>query len=226
MSGSRSWRGVRERGIGGTLVDTLLAADNTPLRRWEAKTLAIIKRYVTPDRQSKSHRDEASSYRIPVLSPRDRRAFLQTFWSPFLPDACWEGTRRQQDGTAQVYLDVSGSMDHEMPIIVNLLGRLGRHIRRPFWAFSDKVAPATIEKGKLKTSTTGGTSMACVLDHVAQTRPDAAIVVTDGYIEKLDKRLVGRASATRLHVLVTRNGSPNLIAAAGLPYTQLDKVPG
>jgi hypothetical protein len=225
MNGSGIWRGVRDRGIGGPLADTLIAANDTPLRRWERKTLALIKRYVTSDPQSRSHREETSSYRIPVLSPTDRRAFLQTFWSPFLPDSSWEGTRRQRDGTTQVYLDVSGSMDHEMPIIINLLNRLGRHIRRPFWAFSDKVVPAVIENGRLKTSTTGGTSMACVLDHVAQTRPDAAIVVTDGYIEALDKRLVGRTSATRLHVLVTREGSPKLIATSGLPYTQLDKVP-
>jgi hypothetical protein len=28
-----------------------------------------------------------------------------------------------------------------------------------------------------------------------------------------------------MHVLVTRNGNPGLIAKAGLPYTQLEQVP-
>lgn len=225
MNGHGIWRSPRDRGIGGALANTLFAADDKPMRRWEAKTLAVIKRYITPDRQSRAHREELWSYRIPVLSPADRRAFLRAQWSPFLPDASWEGGRQQRDGTAQVYLDVSGSMDAEMPLIIGLLNRLGRHIRRPFWTFSNEVAPAEIVKGNLKTATTGGTSMSCVLEHVAKTRPDAAIVVTDGYIEALDRKLVALASRTRLHVLVTRDGDPKLIAKAGLPYTQLEGVP-
>ena len=225
MNGHGIWRSPRDRGIGGALANTLFAAEDKPMRRWEAKTLAVIKRYITPDRQSRAHREELWSYRIPVLSPADRRAFLRAQWSPFLPDASWEGVRQQRDGTAQVYLDVSGSMDAEMPLIIGLLNRLGRHIRRPFWAFSNEVAPAEIVKGNLKTATTGGTSMSCVLEHVAKTRPDAAIVVTDGYIEALDRKLVALASRTRLHVLVTRDGDPKLIAKAGLPYTQLEGVP-
>jgi predicted metal-dependent peptidase len=99
------------------------------------------------------------------------------------------------------------------------------HIRRPFWAFSNEVSPAVIERGSLKTATTGGTSMACVLEHVSKTRPDAAIIITDGYIEALDRRLVTKTAGTRLHVLVTRDGNPNLINRAGLAYTQLDGVP-
>src|SRR3954451_14302696 len=43
----------------------------------------------------------------------------------------------------------------------------------------------THKDGKLVASTTGGTSMACVLEHVADTRPPSAIVVTDCYIEQL-----------------------------------------
>ena len=225
MNGHGIWRNPGDRGIGGPLANTLFASDDKPMRRWEAKTLAVIRRHITPDRHSRAHREELWQYRIPVLSPADRRAFLRAQWSPFLPEASWEGVRQQRDGTAQVYLDVSGSMDAEMPLIIGLLNRLGRHIRRPFWAFSNEVAPAEIVKGKLKTATTGGTSMSCVLDHVAKTRPDAAIVVTDGYIEALDRKRVATASRTRLHVLVTRDGDPRLIARAGLPYTQLEGVP-
>jgi len=87
------------------------------------------------------------------------------------------------------------------------------------------VVPAVIERGQLKAQTTGGTSLACVLEHVARTRPASAVVVTDGYIEILDRRLVMKASATRLHVLVTRDGSPKELLNAGLPYTQLDRIP-
>ena len=225
MNGHGIWRSPHDRGIGGPLADTLFAADNAPMRRWETKTLTVIKKYITPDRHSRARREELWTYRIPILSPADRRAFLRAQWSPFLPESSWEGHSLKHSGTAQVYLDVSGSMNHAMPLIIGLLNRLGRHIRRPFWAFSNEVAPAVIEKGNLKTSTTGGTSMACVLEHVAKTRPDAAIIITDGYIEALDRRLLVKAAGTRLHVLVTRDGNSNLIQRAGLPYTQLDEVP-
>ena len=167
----------------------------------------------------------ARDYRIPVLSPGDRRAFMKSLWQPFLPDSAWQTEVLQREGTTQVYLDVSGSMCAEMPQIIALLARLSRHIRRPFWAFSDMVAPAVIEHGQLKAATSGGTSMGCVLEHLAVTRPASAVVLTDGYIERLDRDLVTRAAATRVHVLVTRDGSPAELHRAGLSYTQLDKVP-
>jgi hypothetical protein len=124
-----------------------------------------------------------------------------------------------------VVLDVSGSMYAEMPQIIALLGRLSRYIRRPFWAFSNCIAPAVIKNGQLVASTTGGSSMACVLQHLAQTRPATAIVITDGYIERLCPSLVENAAGVRLHALVTRDGSPAELRRAGIPYTQLEKVP-
>ena len=67
--------------------------------------------------------------------------------------------------------------------------------------------------------------MACVLRHVAETRPATAIVITDGYIERLHPSLVKNAAGVRLHALVTRDGSPIELRRAGIPYTQLEKVP-
>jgi predicted metal-dependent peptidase len=116
-------------------------------------------------------------------------------------------------------------MNAEMPHIVALLAQLGGRIRRPLWAFSDVVAPAEIVRGQLKAQTSGGTSMRCVIEHLTRTRPAAAIVLTDGYIETLPKALVAKIAGVRLHVLVTRDGNPAQIAKAGLPYTQLEKLP-
>ena len=117
-------------------------------------------------------------------------------------------------------------MNEEMPRLIALLGRLSPYIRRPFWAFSDRVAPARIERGRLTTQTTGGTSMACVLRHVIAERPAAAVVVTDGFIEPVEPELVRDAlSRSRIHVLVSRHGSPGELKAAGLLYTQLKRFP-
>jgi predicted metal-dependent peptidase len=142
-----------------------------------------------------------------------------------LPDARWETEHRARAGSAHVYLDLSGSMTAEMPLIVTLLGRLAPYIRRPFWAFSNVVAPACITQGRLIADTTGGTSMGCVLAHVARTRPKAAIVVTDGYIEPIARAQVAATAGTRLHVVLTRDGSATELQRAGLPYTQLSQVP-
>jgi len=225
MNGSGIWRNPGSRGIGANPYEALFTGKNEPMQQWERKTLAILKQHLQPDRKSRATHEVPVDYRLPVLSPGDRRAFMRSLWAPFLPEAGWSTSKKIPDGTAQVYLDVSGSMYAEMPLIIALLGRLSRYIRRPFWAFSDIVAPAVIENGQLKAETSGGTSMSCVLEHLALTRPTSAIVVTDGYIENVDKRLIKDISATRFHAIVTRDGSPSALRRAGITYTQLDEVP-
>lgn len=116
-------------------------------------------------------------------------------------------------------------MNAEMPLIVKLLGRLARYIQRPFWAFSNEVAPAVIQNGRLIADTTGGTSMACVLEHIARTQPPSAVVVTDGYIEQLPRTLVRSIGSTRLHAIVTRDGSAALLEKVRIPFTQLGRIP-
>ena len=117
-------------------------------------------------------------------------------------------------------------MNAEMPLIVGLLGRVSRWIRRPFWAFSTEVVPAVIERGVLQAGTSGGTSLACVLEHVAKTRPACAVIVTDGFVEAIPKSLLaGLATHTRLHAIVTRDGNPAPLRNAGLAYSQLGSLP-
>jgi hypothetical protein len=226
MNGGGVWRTPKDRGVGSTAYSTLVTAADEALHHWQRRTLELLLEHLLPDPRSRAIRDVPQAYRIPVLSPGDRRAFLRAQWSPFLPEACWQGTMPRCEGTAQVYLDVSGSMNAEMPLVIALLARLSNWIRRPLWAFSNTVVPALIESGQLKTSTTGGTSMTCVLEHVAKTRPAAAIVLTDGYIEQLGQTAVRRAlAATRFTALLTRDGNPAQLHRAGIPYRQLDRVP-
>jgi len=82
-----------------------------------------------------------------------------------------------------------------------------------------------IEKGQLKTNTSGGTSMSCVLEHIAKTKPVSAVVLTDGYIEEVDRTLIRKTSSTKIHAIVTRDGSSSALHRAGISYTQLDRVP-
>jgi len=224
MNGSGVFRAQRA-GLGTDAYRNEVRPANTAVDRWRRETFAILRQHLLPDPRSIAREPSSRTFSLPVLSPGDRRAALRSLWSPFLPDARWETEHTARAGSAHVYLDVSGSMNAEMPLVVALLGRLSTYIRRPFWAFSNVVAPARIEQGRLIADTTGGTSMGCVLAHVARTKPQAAIVVTDGYIEALRPEQVAATTATRLHVIVTRDGDAAHLQRAGLAYTQLSKVP-
>jgi hypothetical protein len=224
MNGNGIWRS-QPPGNAAHLA-TLEAEGKSVIRHWERETLAILKRHLQPDRAAKKVEYAEEELLLPVLSTRDRRAFVRATWDPILPQARWITASKQRIGTAQVYLDVSGSMSEEMPQLIALLGQLSTYVRRPFWAFSNEVAPARIEQGRLITQTTGGTSMACVLRHVIDNRPAAAVIVTDGFIERVNPGLVKDAlSRSRIHVIVSRHGSPAELRSAGLPYTQLKRFP-
>jgi hypothetical protein len=224
MNGHGVFRSPKGRGVGAVAYQAALGGEDAGVERWRRETYAVLRRHLIPDPRA-ARETAAADAVMPVLAPGDRRAALRALWSAFLPDARWAATRPQPAGSAHVYLDASGSMHAELPLLVTLLARLSGYIRRPFWAFSTEVMPARIEQGRLITGTTGGTSMGCVLAHVARTRPRAAVVVTDGYIETLTAADVAAVQATRLHILVTRDGTTAPFARVGLPYTQLGKVP-
>ncbi|HQR54007.1 MAG TPA: hypothetical protein PLZ79_12110 [Burkholderiales bacterium] len=221
MNGGGIWRNA---GPGANPYQILVNPKQAALADWKARTLAVLRKHLEPAPGAPRTAVPVSA-RLPVLSPSDRRAFLRATWSPFLPEAEWAATATRPEGRAQVYLDVSGSMNAEMPLIVALLGQLSSWIRRPFWAFSTDVVPAVIEGGVLKAGTSGGTSLACVLEHVAKTRPACAVIVTDGYVEAIAKRRVAALGRTRLHAVVTRDGNPATLRAAGIPYSQLGRLP-
>ena len=225
MNGCGIWRSPKERGVGANAYRAAIPGVSEGVQRWRRETLEVLRRHLVPDPKAVRHDTRPLHFTVPVLSPGDRRATLRALWSPLLPEALWSTEQRLRSGTAQVYLDVSGSMNAEMPLIIGLLARLGRFIHKPLWAFSNVVAKAEIVNGRLLADTTGGTSMACVLEHIAETRPAAAVVVTDGYIETLSPGLLAGVRGTRLHVIVTRDGSPAMLQQAGISYSQLSELP-
>jgi len=225
MNGCGIWRSPKGRGVGANAYRAAIPGVSQGLQRWRRETLEVLRRHLVPDSKAVRRDTRPLHFTVPVLSPGDRRATLRALWSQLLPEALWSTEQRLRSGTAQVYLDVSGSMNAEMPLIIGLLARLGRFIRKPLWAFSDVVAKAEIVNGRLLADTTGGTSMACVLEHIAETRPAAAVVVTDGYIEALSPGLLAGVRGTRLHAIVTRDGSPAMLHQAGISYSQLSGLP-
>jgi hypothetical protein len=226
LKGSKIWRTAKTRGAGAAAQEAVVQGRECALAAWQRSTLALLKRHLEPDARARALENAPREYRLPILSPRDRRAFLRSLWSPFLPDAVWSVMAPRHQGSAQVYLDVSGSMWAEMPLLIALLSRLSPYVRRPFWAFSTEVARAHIEDGQLRTRTTGGTRLSCVLEHLAQTRPSAAVIITDGVVEQIQARTVALTEPTRLHAIITHGGNPVRLRSAGIPFTQLERLPG
>ncbi len=222
MTGAGIWRKPFDRGVGLQYGGMEVSAAERAMHLWEKEAVKVLTRCVTPDRNS-IFEHEPQPISLPVLNEGDKRGFLRSLWSPFLPDIVWNTEKKVRRGTTQIYLDVSGSMNHEMDALVSLIWRLRRFIRLPFWAFSDTVEPAEIRNGRLVTSTTGGTSMDAVLRHVALTRPGKAVVITDGYIENCDRDLIKAVSGQDIRAIVSRDGSPAQLERAGIPYSQLGR---
>lgn len=211
-------------GAGATAVVESISPGARALQRWKRETTQVLRRHLQPARRDAGDLSERTAM-LPLLSSSDRRAAMCSLWSAFMPDAAWSTSAIVPLGRAMVYLDASGSMHQELPLLVALLGQLGHLVSRPLWAFSTVVGPARLVGGRLELTTTGGTSMACVIDHIARTQPRAAVVITDGYIEDLRPAQVRAIGRTSLHVLVTRDGSTQVVAKAGLSFTQLGRVP-
>lgn len=195
-------------------------AANPEIRAWERLTLEILRKLVTPDRRAGVREAVPSLTRLPVLHAGDRRGVLRSMWNPLIADNTWTTHRMQPRGTVAVYLDVSGSMSQDLQPVTALLHRFERHLRRPFYAFANTVEPATFHKGRLVTRSTGGTSLACVLEHLRKTRPAKALVITDGFVEQLTSRAYALAGV-KVEVLLTAKGTLDVLRPSGWPVSRL-----
>jgi hypothetical protein len=223
MNGGGIWRNPRDHGVGRKAYPTGSSAKSMETRHWETTAIKALKECITPDRHSVRTKTVDQQSSLPVLNEGDRRGFMRSLWSPLLPEIVWSNKKNMPEGTTQIYLDVSGSMNREMERLVSLIWKLRRFIREPFWAFSDSVEQAVIKGGRLETNTSGGTSMNCVLRHIAETRPGKAVVITDGYIEKCSRSLLKQLNAQQMYAIVSRDGSPAELKRARIPYVQLER---
>ena len=201
------------------------AAQDPQVAAWEAQTVALLRRMVTPDPSHRITEPIPVTSHLPVLHGGDRRGVLRSLWSPILSENEWPGWRAKPRGSVAVYLDVSGSMHAELERLVQLLHRFERYLRRPFYAFANTVEPARISEGRLITASTGGTSLQCVLEHVRKTQPQKALIITDGFVEKL-KAGDAAVSGVSLHFLLSAKGTDSVIRPYGHPISRLATLPG
>jgi hypothetical protein len=111
-------------------------------------------------------------------------------------------------------------MDELLPPLIAVLNAHAAWIHPPLWAFSTEVHPATLRRGKLATHTTDGTELACVYSHLKRTGARRALVITDGYVEK-----VRAPKGCTVEALITHDGYADNLSARGVRVTRLPVFP-
>ena len=198
---------------GRSLADLLERVDVRPLNPG-ATVLAVLRRALLGAARRR-HAGALTELRptlrqdvIPAAS--DRRAAVARA-AGTVPLLYWRASRRcgGRSGRARVYVDVSGSMDEYIPFLYGALAALRDHVDSGLWLFSTKVTPipmAAFRRGIV--TTTGGTEIACVLEHALQNRVRKVLVITDGYVgEPTREHVIALArSRTEVRVVLTPDG--------------------
>lgn len=108
-----------------------------------------------------------------------------------------------------VYLDVSGSMDLELPFVYGALLPLLDHIHPRVHLFStaiDDISLSDLKEGKV--SSTGGTDISLVTGHMIEHKIDKAVFITDGLVGNVpaEHQLELRKLGTRVNTVLTYGG--------------------
>jgi hypothetical protein len=200
---------------GRSLADVLQALRVTPQEMVAAAVLRATRRALTAaaDRGPRlaSRRGGPRPALVPLPDPADRRAGVARALgaTPILHRSMLQDPRGRQDGVAHVYLDVSGSMDPWIAHLYGALAALRRHVAPQVHLFSTRVetVPLSTLRDGVRT-TTGGTDLACVLEHALAGRGRRVLIVTDGYVGPAPADLardVGR-KGLEVRVLLTPDG--------------------
>jgi len=194
----------RGRSLSDLLEEKTVAAA-TPGERVLAALRHALDDSATPGPRSAVRRPGPVPAVVPIPTPRDRRAAVARLAGrPPLLFAGEAGTPRARSaGRARVYLDVSGSMDPFLPFLRAALCRLASRIEPRVSLFSTRVASlpvADLARGKVRS--TGGTDVACFLEHALATGSRRILVVTDGYVGAPEPALAARVRAARLDLRV------------------------
>jgi hypothetical protein len=135
----------------------------------------------------------------------DRRAHLQRLLGaePLLWRGVAQQSRLQPSGQVAVYLDVSGSMEPWLPVLLESLTESAALLHWPLFGFSTEVHPVTrsqLAAGRFLS--TGGTHIACVVKHMLDAQVARAVVITDGYVQSVPTSLADLLRRTRPRVMV------------------------
>lgn len=199
---------------GRSLADVLKRADVEPARP-AVQVLQVLRRALLGVAMNRLARVPAARRQTlvqdAVPNASDRRAAVSRAvgFDPLLYERSSIAPRGGRAGSAQVYLDVSGSMNQYVPLLYGALVALRHHVHADVVLFSTNVASVRIsdlQKGSV--STTAGTDITCVLDHVLKTHVRKALIVTDGYVGAAARQQTDalQRARTDIRVVLTPGG--------------------
>jgi len=211
---------------GRSLADVLRCETVSPERSVDPAVLAAVRRALLGAADRGARRAERTEgprpALLPLLDPSDRRAGVARALGtrPLLYRSSLLDPRGRKDGATHVYLDVSGSMDPWLEDLYGALAAHRRHVAKDVHLFSTRVETVPL-RALLEGSrpTTGGTDVACALEHALALGARRALLVTDGYVGEPPPDLVRRAGARGLEIraLLTPGGwRPDLEPIAAL----------
>jgi hypothetical protein len=228
------------RGGGSHIFDFLMPKPKLPrtkfliaLRKLFDKAGVLRPDYCTPYAWKRVQYGQKISTYIPNW--RDRRAPAKEILfgdSPFLYKAEMKQHRLRWTprNVAHVYVDVSGSMNAELPWLAGALDPLHRQGLIRLYAFStvvDEVRRGTLLSGKIKY--TSGTDINCVYNYVLslspQIMPRKVVLLTDGYTGIPRGELHSQLIQKRIDLYVgIIEGSPNVLSAVAKHLEVMPKL--
>lgn len=223
MDSALIWNKPQTRGTGDSKRTDEQAIVKYKKNKWENSTFRLIQKSLIRDKKSKSETVTREMI-LPILSSHDSRALARYQFSGIIPLSKTEYLKTTESQRVSIYLDVSGSMDREIQSIVSLLYHFRSFIKLPLWVFSNEVEEARIKNGKLEYKSSGGTSISPVFVHLRKHKTEKCLIVTDGYVEKLDEVMLYGLRKDKINVLVSAEGNPSVFENAGIPYLQLEKL--
>jgi hypothetical protein len=152
----------------------------------------LLKKFLTERAVGKFLEHSRSAKRItsPVMltpSKRDLVLLATGVWPVLFHNRAKSESRTRCRGLA-VYLDVSGSVEDDLPTILGILGNMQTEIEKVF-TFSNDVAEVSMKalaKGE-GIRTTYGTDFDCVASSIIEHDYPKAVVITDGYASMTDE---------------------------------------
>ena len=162
--------------------------------------------------------EAATRTALPFRSGIDRRAELKTLLGeePLFFQAEVRAPGLERYRKAHVYVDVSGSMSEELPLVYGALAPLLDYLHPEIHLFSTEIAdvnPRYLRRGE--TATAWGTDIVCVTQHLLENRVRRALIVTDGWVGEVPGEHRNRLGSrgVRVNSVLTRAGDAAFAAA-------------
>lgn len=223
MDGTNIWNkshapgiGENENSIKGQMSQSLQA-------NWRRSSYAILKACLSSDK-AKCKKEAIVDIRMPILSNTDRRSVIRSLWSPIIPMSVHHVSDTQVAESANIYLDVSGSMSREINALIHLLHHFRKYIRKPLWVFSNTVSEAVFTKGVLEYNSSGGTNISQVFEHIRNNNIKKSLIITDGYVGNITEEMLSEIDIGNLRILISSDGNATDFEEHNIINYQLEEL--